>query len=294
MIGFFSMINVIKKICIIIISALLFTTEILAQPIRIMTFNIRLDIPEDGVNAWKNRKENLVSMIRFHKADIIGLQEAQRHQIEFIQKSLPEFSWFGVGRDDGKEKGEFTAIFYRRNRFDTLGTSTFWLSENPDHSGLGWDAAYQRIATFGKFKDHYSGKIFYLFNTHLDNEGKIARLESAKLIKNKIRKICGNIPVILTGDFNSSPDSEAYQQIISGLRSDSSQQLFDTQSISQTPHHGPVGTFTGFDIFAKPKFPIDFIFVSEGISVLSHGTLSDSFDGYLPSDHYPVLTEIIF
>ena len=179
------MIKNIKKFYFVFI-LILFTTDIFPQPIRIITFNIRLDIPADGSNAWTNRKENLVSMIRFHKADIIGLQEAQRHQIEFIQKSLPEFSWFGVGRDDGKEKGEFTAIFYRRNRFDTLETSTFWLSETPDHPGLGWDAAYQRIATFGKFRDNLSKKVFYLFNTHLDNEGEIARLESAKLIKKKI------------------------------------------------------------------------------------------------------------
>jgi len=133
----------------------------------------------------------------------------------------------------------------------------------------------------------------HLFNTHLDNEGEIARLESAKLIKKKMQKICKNVPVILTGDLNSSPDSEPYQQIISEEQSDSVTQLFDARSISQTPPHGPTGTFTGFDILAKPKFPIDFIFVSKGISVLSHGTLSDSFDGYLPSDHYPVLVEIV-
>lgn len=233
-------------------------------------------------------------MIKFHKADIVGLQEAQKHQIDFIQQSLPDYSWIGVGRDDGKEAGEFTAIFFKRERFDTLEASTFWCSEKPDHPGLGWDAAYQRITTYGKFKDKSNGKTFYLFNTHLDNEGEIARLESAKLIKRKMKEICGNLPAILTGDFNSFPDSPPYKVITAKVETDASIQLLDSKSISETKHHGPSGTFTGFDINAKPLKPIDFIFVSEGVSVLSHGTLSDSFDGFLPSDHYAILAEIIF
>ncbi|MCK9426601.1 MAG: endonuclease/exonuclease/phosphatase family protein [Ignavibacteriaceae bacterium] len=270
------------------------TSSALPQSIRVMTFNIRLDSSGDGVNVWKNRKANLVSMIKFHKADIVGLQEAQKHQIDFIQKSLPGYVWFGVGRDDGKEQGEFTAIFYRKDRFDTLETSTFWCSETPEHPGLGWDAAYQRITTFGKFRDKQTEKTFYFFNTHLDNEGKIARIESAKLIKQKMETICGNFPVIFTGDFNSNPDSPPYKVITAKPDSNSIIELFDSQFISQTKHHGPSGTFTGFNFKAKPKEPIDFIFVKKGISVLSHGTLSDSFDGFLPSDHYPVLAEIIF
>ena len=264
------------------------------QSVRVMTFNIRLDISSDGANVWNNRKANLVSMVKFHKADIIGLQEAQKHQIDYIQQSLPEYGWFGVGRDDGKEKGEFTAIFYRKDRFDTLETSTFWCSETPEHPGLGWDAAYQRITTFGKFKDKSTEKTFYFFNTHLDNEGEIARLESAKLIKKKMETICGNLPVIFTGDFNSFPDSPPYKVIVSLSDTTSSLELFDSHSITKSKPHGPSGTFTGFDLNATPKEPIDFIFVKKGITVLSHGTLSDSFDGYLPSDHYPVLAEIIF
>ncbi|MFH1194260.1 MAG: endonuclease/exonuclease/phosphatase family protein [bacterium] len=259
-----------------------------------MTYNIRLDLASDGVNAWSNRKDNLVRLIKFHKADIVGLQEAQKHQIDFIMESLPEWGWLGVGRDDGKGQGEFTAILYRISRFDTIQTSTFWCSETPEHPGKGWDAAYQRITTFAKFIDKQTEKIFYLFNTHLDNEGTTARLESAKLIKNKIRMLCGNYPVILTGDFNSTPNSEPYQIIISPSDEDTSMTMYDAGKISKKKHHGPKGTFTGFDLNAKPEEPIDFIFVRSGITVLYHGTLSDSFDGYLPSDHYPVLAEIIF
>ena len=142
------------------------TTSVLPQSLRVMTFNIRLDSPNDGENIWDKRKDNFVSMIRFHKADIVGLQEAQKHQIDYVQQSLPEYSWFGIGRDDGKAAGEFTAIFYRKDRFDTLETTTFWCSVTPDHPGLGWDAAYQRITTYGKFKDNRTGKSFYLGNTH--------------------------------------------------------------------------------------------------------------------------------
>ncbi|MBU1680214.1 MAG: endonuclease/exonuclease/phosphatase family protein [Bacteroidetes bacterium] len=278
----------------ILLLVLVLASSAFPQSIRVMTFNVRLDIPSDEANVWNNRKANLVSMISFHKADIIGLQEAQKHQINYIEQSLPEYAWFGVGRDDGKEEGEFTAIFYRKDRFDTLDTSTFWCSETPEHPGLGWDAAYQRVTTFGKFKDKQTGKIFFLFNTHLDNEGRKARQESAKLIKKKMQTLCGNYPVILTGDFNSTPNSVPYQIIVSALDTNSSMKLFDTRTITKSKPHGPSGTFTGFDILANPSSPIDFIFVKKGITVLSHGTLSDSFDGFLPSDHYPVLAEIIF
>ncbi len=263
------------------------------EPIRVMTFNIRLDSPNDGPNIWTNRRANLVSMIKFHKADIVGFQEAQKHQLDYILQSLPEYGWYGVGRDDGKQGGEFSAILYRKDRFDTVATSTFWCSQTPEHPGLGWDAAYQRIVTYGKMNDKRTNTIFYMFNTHLDNEGKIARAESAKLIKKKMESVCGDFPVILTGDFNSEPDSDPYK-IISSMDTSFSIRLLDTRTISQNTPHGPRGTFTGFDINAKPAAPIDFIFVKKGISVLSHGTLSDSFDGFLPSDHYPVLAEIIF
>jgi len=278
--------------CILVI-VILFSVNTFPQAMRIMTFNIRLDLAADSANAWNNRKANLVSMITFHKADIIGLQEAQKHQIDYIQQLLPDYSWFGVGRDDGKTEGEFTAIFYRKDRFDTLETSTFWCSETPEHFGLGWDAAYERITTFGKIRDKQTEKIFYVFNTHLDNEGATARLESVKLIKKKMRAICDGYPIILTGDFNSTPDSDPYKSIVSNSDSNTTLELFDSRTLSKTKPHGPSGSFTGFDLNAIPKEPIDFVFVRKGISVLYHGILSDSFDGFLPSDHYPVLAEII-
>lgn len=285
--------NVQRFYLLVVCSFLLTGFSSAPAPIRVMTFNIRLDSPNDGQNIWMNRRANLVSMIKFHKADLVGFQEAQKHQLDYIMKLLPEYGWFGVGRDDGKDGGEFSAILYRKDRFDTIATSTFWCSPTPEHPGLGWDAAYQRIVTFGKMNDKRTNTIFYMFNTHLDNEGSIARAESAKLIKKKMQSICGNFPVILTGDFNSLPNSDPYK-IISSLDTTISIRLIDSRTISSNIPHGPKGTFTGFDITAKPEAPIDFIFVKKGISVLSHGTLSDSFDGFLPSDHYPVIAEIMF
>ncbi|HLP17642.1 MAG TPA: endonuclease/exonuclease/phosphatase family protein [Bacteroidota bacterium] len=262
-----------------------------SAPLRVMTFNIRWNNPDDEANKWENRRANLVSMIRFHKADLVGLQEAKKEQLDYIMAELPEYGWYGVGRDDGTEAGEYSAVIYRKARFDTLATATFWCSETPERPGMGWDAACPRVVTYGKMKDRTSGKIFYMFNTHLDHMGEIARVESAKLIKNRMQSLGTSQPIILTGDFNSPPASPAYA-IITAPAAGSGVTLVDSRVISAQKHHGPAGTFTDFKVDAKPLEPIDFIFVKKGMSVLSHGTLSDSFDGFLPSDHYPVLAEI--
>lgn len=275
-----------------VFTVFVFVTALYSSPLRLMTFNIRLDSRSDGPNVWENRRDNLISMIIFHKADLIGLQEVQKHQLDYIAEKLPEFGWFGVGRDDGKTGGEFAAVLYRKSRFDTIQTANFWCSPTPDKPGLGWDAAYIRITTFGKFYDKVSKEYFYLFNTHLDNEGGIARKESALLIRKKINDLCGNLPVILTGDFNSEPDGDAYKSITALSDAKGAINLYDTRLRSATKHHGPNGTFTAFDINSVPRNPIDFIFTSSVYKVLYHATLSDSFDGFLPSDHYPVLAEI--
>ncbi|MBI2417277.1 MAG: endonuclease/exonuclease/phosphatase family protein [Ignavibacteriales bacterium] len=281
-------------ISLILFFVITFCTGTYSQTVRVMTFNIRLDSPGDGENIWAKRRANLVSVITYHKADLVGLQEAQKHQLDYIMQSLPDYGYFGVGRDDGKESGEFMAILFRKNRFDTSGTSTFWCSENPDKPGKGWDAAFKRVTTYGKFFDKLTKKTFYMFNTHLDNEGVVARLESAKLIKQKMSAICKDFPVILTGDFNTTPQSAPYQHIIYTGNEAIPLRMQDARTISKRKPYGPSGTFTGFDMLARPMAPIDFIFVKEGVSVLSHAVLSDSFDGFLPSDHYPVLAEVVF
>ncbi len=161
-----------------------------------MTFNIRVDVPSDSLNSWPYRKAKAASMIRFHQADIVGLQEALAGQLEDLAAGLPDYDWFGVGRDDGHDQGEFMAIFYLKKRFQVIKQSTFWLSETPQIPGKGWDAACNRIVTWGEFKDNITGKVFYHFNTHFDHMGEIARQESAKLLleiyKEHCRQFCCN------------------------------------------------------------------------------------------------------
>jgi len=262
--------------------------------LRIMTFNIRYDNPEDGADAWQYRKDYVVSMIRFHRADVVGLQEALKHQVDYLSENLPEYNWFGVGRDDGKTAGEFMAVFYRKGRLDSLRTSTFWLSETPEKPGLGWDAVCNRVVTWGRFKDKSNGNVFYLFNTHFDHRGEIARAESAHLLLDRVTQISGNHPLVITGDFNATPDSKPYQILTTSYERQQRKKIVDSRFTSRFGHHGPDGTFNGFNLNALREEPIDYIFVDENIDVIFHGTLSDTFNGHYPSDHLPVLVEVIF
>jgi endonuclease/exonuclease/phosphatase family metal-dependent hydrolase len=260
-----------------------------------MTFNIRLNVESDSLNAWPYRKDNAASMIRFHHADIIGLQEALFDQVKDLADRLPDYNWLGVGRDDGDVEGEFMTIFYLKKRFNVINNSTFWLSENPEIPGKGWDAVCNRIVTWGKFEDNNTNKKFYLFNTHFDHVGEIARQESAKLLLKYINHIAGNSEVIVTGDFNSTPNSNTYKILTQGLERESDLRLVDTKIVSHHPHHGPNSTFTGFKLsnLTDNDKLIDYIFVKNKTKVLNHGILSDTFDGFFPSDHMPVLAEII-
>jgi endonuclease/exonuclease/phosphatase family metal-dependent hydrolase len=260
-----------------------------------MTFNVRVNVQSDSLNAWPYRKEIVASMIRFHHADIIGIQEALLDQVKDLAERLPNYNWFGVGRDDGDEQGEFMAIFFKEERFKVINSSTFWLSENPEIPGKGWDAVCNRVVTWGKFKDSKTGKIFYHFNTHFDHMGEIAREESAKLLLKQINNITGDSDVIVTGDFNSTPNSIPYKILTQDSARESELKIIDAKMVSHHPHHGPNSTFTGFNLSnLKDKGqPIDYIFITDGIEVLNHGTLSDTFDGFFPSDHMPVIAEIV-
>jgi endonuclease/exonuclease/phosphatase family metal-dependent hydrolase len=262
---------------------------------RIMTFNIRVDVASDSLNAWPHRKDIAAGMIRFHHADIACLQEALSGQVADLKERLPDYGWFGVGRDDGKKEGEFMAVFYLRERFTVVRQSTFWLSENPESPGRGWDAACNRVVTWGEFRDHESGGTFFLFNTHFDHMGQIAREESARLLKKKIGGIAGNRDFVVTGDFNSTPDSDIYRILTRDSTKGAGINLTDSKTVSLNPHHGPGGTFTGFQFpsLLEKGQPIDYIFVSNKIKVINHGVLSDTFDGFFPSDHMPVLAEIV-
>lgn len=265
--------------------------------LRVMTYNIRYNNPGDGVNAWPNRKDHVAEMIgtKAH-ADLAGLQEALREQIGDLAARLPGYAWFGVGRDDGKEKGEHTPIFYRQERFELLDHNTFWLSETPEVPGSkSWDAAITRIVTWGKFKEKASGVEFYYFNTHFDHIGRQARTESARLIWKKIQSLTQGAPVFLTGDFNVTEKSEAYR-VLTGNTPEAApvSDLRDARYLSQSGHQGPTSTFVNEDWTQtrEPESKIDFIFVRQGIQVLSHKVLDDQYDGRFPSDHLPVVAEL--
>ena len=258
--------------------------------LRVMTFNIRYDEPRDGENAWANRKTKVAGVIRFHKADVVGVQEALLSQLRDLERLLPDFEWCGVGRADGKESGEYSAILYRKSRIQLIETKTFWLSETPDVPGIkGWDAAYPRIVTWAKFRDRRSKKTFFHFNTHFDHRGVRARTESASLILRKIGEIAGASPFVFTGDLNVREATEAYKTL---TNAGSKTQLADAKYVSMNGHFGGDSTFSAFKEL-EPGMKIDYVFVKKGITVVEHGILSDRWDRLWASDHLPVLAEII-
>lgn len=259
-------------------------------PFRVMSFNIRYDEPRDGINAWPSRKQKVADVIRFHKADLVGLQEALLTQLGDLNKLLPDMTWCGVGRTDGKEAGEYTAILYRRSRFRVKECETFWLSEMPDKAGSkGWDAALPRIVTWARFRDELTGKTFVHFNTHFDHMGVRAREQSAALILKKAAEIAPTDPFVLTGDLNVTEETAAYKTLAAGT---DSIKVADARFRSASGHFGGGSTWNGFKELV-PGRKIDFIFVRSGIKVLEHGVLSDRWDGLWASDHLPVLAEVV-
>ncbi|MBN1984770.1 MAG: endonuclease/exonuclease/phosphatase family protein [Prolixibacteraceae bacterium] len=271
----------------LVLILLLLPATIFAQQMNIISFNIRYNTPNDGENAWPNRIEMVSGLLQFHDADIFGLQEALIGQIEDVKNQLPEYEWFGVGRDDGKEGGEFSPVFYDPAKFILLKHGTFWLSETPEKPSKGWDAALNRVVTWGKFQSKVTGKQFLFFNTHFDHRGVEARKNSASLIYKKIREMVQdkNLPVILTGDFNLTPDTEPIQLL--------KKYMADSREVSEEPPYGPVGTFQSFNIDAPMENRIDYVFVYGGVKVLKYAVLTDFRDHRFPSDHLPVFAKVV-
>ncbi|WP_297335357.1 endonuclease/exonuclease/phosphatase family protein [Algoriphagus sp.] len=264
-----------------------FETSYAQQSHRIATFNIRFDNPGDEGNLWKDRAPHVSSLIQFHQVGLLGTQEGLQHQIQELSTAL-DFEYLGVGRDNGAEKGEFTAIIFDPKKYNLLDQGTFWLSPTPEKPSKGWDAALNRICSWGKFKSQ-EDQTFYVFNSHYDHIGQQAREESSKLIIKKIEEInTEELPVILLGDFNVTPDNPAYTIITD------SEDWQDARLISEIPAYGPGGTFTGFDWEKMPRGIIDHIFIKGDIQVIRHGILTDNYGKKYPSDHFPVLVEIEF
>lgn len=262
-----------------------------AQPMTVLSWNIRYNNPGDGANAWTHRKDWVAEIISDNKIDVAGFQEVLIGQFEDLKQRLPDMEAYGVGRDDGKVAGEFSPVFFRRDRFELMEESTFWLSPTPDEPGSrGWDAALPRIASWLKLKDRQSGSVFYVVNTHFDHKGSQARTESAALIVSRVRSQFSEHPVVLTGDFNTTPGTPPYQTLINADPA-GPLVLNDTFQHSIFEPEGPNSTWNGFKAVV-PDQRIDFIFTSASVKVQTLRILTDQRDGRFPSDHLPVVSEI--
>jgi len=266
---------------------LLGTTFLWAQELRLMTYNIKYDNTNDTVNNWNDRKETMVRLIKFHDPHILGTQEALHRQTVYLDSSLTDYSYVGVGRDDGKIKGEYTAIHYNKTKLKLIRSNTFWLSDTPDVVSIGWDASMERICTYALFESRTTHTKFYVFNTHFDHRGVKARERSVQLILEQIKKVNKeHLPLVLMGDLNLTPE----QQPIKELQS----KLMDGMKAAQSPFYGPIGTFNGFDQNRVLTNRIDYMFVS-GLIVKAYQHIDDRMQNNKHiSDHLPVLMTIKF
>ena len=255
-----------------------------AQDFSIMTYNIKLDAPKEGENSWTNRKPFFINQIKFYEPDVFGVQEAMPNQMKDMDSLLVDYSFVGVGRDDGKDLGEYSAVFYKKDKFKVLQSNTFWLSQTPDKVSMGWDAVCNRVCTYALLEDKASGKTFWMFNTHLDHVGTEARKNSAHLLVKKIKELnTKNYPVILTGDFNMEPNHESIKYIKT--------QMKDSKAIAKLDF-GPEGTFNGFNFNEPVTRLIDYAFVTDNVKVNKYAVLSDNWNLHYPSDHLPVFINI--
>lgn len=277
----------------------------------VATYNLRLLNRGDSVdgNGWQARYHAIADLINYHGFDIFGTQEGFKSQLDDLKAALPQYDYIGAGRDDGKDKGEHSAIFYRTDMFTLLDKGDFWLSETPDKPGLGWDAAYPRICSWGRFRHNATGKEFVMLNLHMDHIGRRARIESARLLLSR-PEIADSVTTFVTGDFNVDQTSDAYAAITSTGR------LADSYTIATTVY-APNGTFNGFNPDSFTESRIDHIFVTPDVSVSKYGILTDTYrspeseaaiDGTeapgeiavrrysarTPSDHFPVKINVTF
>ena len=264
----------------------LFFLTFLNQEIKVISYNIRYNNPNDGKDIWENRRSSVVDFIKNENPDFLGLQEVTLSQLTYLNTNLTEYSYVGVGRDDGKTKGEYSPIYYKKSLFELIKTETFWLSKTPGSISVGWDASMERICTYGYFKVRNSDKKLWIFNSHFDHIGEIAREESAKLILKKISELSKKDDyVILTGDFNSTDTSKT----ISILSKDLNDTNFDMKNTN------PVyGTYNGFKLNPSSNNRIDYIF-EKNFNMLSSGHLHvKNKKGRWVSDHNPVYANLKF
>ena len=257
-----------------------------SQNLKMMTYNMRLDVAIDGENDWSHRKDFFTSQIQFYEPDIFGVQEATPNQVIDISNALLQYDKIGIGRE-GIGKGESSNIYYKKDRFMVKNEITFWLSETPNEISKGWDAACNRVCTFGLFEDIKTNKAFWVFNTHLDHIGEIARTKGIELILSKINQVNkANLPVLFMGDFNSEPQENRILELKKIMN--------DSREFCLEKPFGPIGTFNNFQYNEPVTKRIDYIFLSKnsGFTIQKYAVLSDAKNLRFPSDHFPVLIEI--
>jgi len=253
------------------------------QSLKVMTYNVRLDVASDGEDAWPKRRELLAGQIEFHAPDVIGTQEGTPGQIDWLDGRLTGYARIGEGREGG-HKGEYSAIYYNRHRLRVKTSGTFWLSETPDEVSTGWDAALPRIVTWGRFAERGGNKDFMVFNTHFDHKGQQARLQSADLILSMIDSLNKDgLPFVLTGDLNLTPETAPLQKL--------SATLTDAY-MAALLRLGPAGTFNSFKHDKPADRRIDYIMAGPGVEVVSFATLTDAVNGRYPSDHFALISTL--
>lgn len=257
-----------------------------AQQYTVGTYNLRFANTEDSGNLWTDRAPVVANLIRFHEYDILGTQEALERQLEDLSRLLPQYSRYGVGRNDGKIAGEHSAIFYKTDKFQLLNKGDFWLSQTPDTPSLGWDATCcNRLCSWVQLKDKKSGKIFYFFNAHYDHQGKIAREESSRLILQKMKAIAGKTPALFTGDLNGGHSADCYTIL------ENSGYLKDVYHQTNNRYVNN-GSFNGFKNKIISKELIDHVFATQSFTVQQYAVLTDTYYGRFPSDHFPVRAKV--
>ncbi len=258
----------------------------------VMSLNIRYDNPGDAPNAWPDRKAFMLSYLQDEAPDILGLQEALWHQYHYLDSALSGYESIGAGRSDGARAAEMTPVFFRRDRFTVLNSSTFWLSETPAVPGSrGWGAVLPRIVTWVELQENSSGKRFFFFNTHYSHMSDSARLMSSGILLQQVEDIAGDMPFVITGDFNMLPDSRAYDRLTEGGSEEAL--IVDSYTISESEPTGLSYTFNGFRD-EEGRGRIDYIFASRGAGVVTHETPSPKQGKLFISDHWPVKATLEF
>ncbi|MEO9893853.1 endonuclease/exonuclease/phosphatase family protein [Aurantibacter sp.] len=272
-----------KRLTIFVLFAFIFLG--FSQEIKVLSYNIKYDNVNDTVNNWNDRKVAMVHLLKHYEASFIGMQEVLHRQLTYLDSSLVGYSFIGVGRDDGKTKGEYSPILYDATKYKVVKTNTFWLSKTPNKISKGWDASLERICTYGLFEEKVTGKQLYVFNTHFDHRGNEARVKSAELIFQKINEVnTTQLPVVLMGDLNLPPESEPIQFLQSKLK--------DGKNHTIKAFYGPTGTFSGFNPDRKLDHRIDYIF-GANLEFSDYIHIDDRMENNKHiSDHLPIFASV--